>query len=78
MDPIRAQLATPELQRRKQIEQAKLEQKVESATIRVGRPLTPLEVHENQAENNRLHDLTEELDPVLVERRSEVEGDAAS
>lgn len=77
MDPIRAQLATPELQRRRQIEQAKLEQKVESATIRVGRPLSALEVHENQAENNRLHDLTEELDPVLMERRSEVEGEAA-
>lgn len=75
MDAIRAHLKTPEMLERRQLMQTHLDARVESAVIQVGRPLTAHEVHDNQLENNRLFDLTEELDPLLRSRREEVEED---
>lgn len=75
MDPIKAHMNSPEVQSRIQAQQVQLDKKVENAAIRVGRPLSALEVHENQLENNRLYDLTEELDPVLRQRKEEVENE---
>ena len=73
MDPIKAHLNSPDVLSRIQTQQVQLDKKVENAVLRSGRPLSALEVHQNQLENNRLYDLTEELDPILCQRQEDVQ-----
>ena len=73
MDPIKAHMNSPEVRSRIQAQQVQLDKKVEEASLRLGRPLSSVEVHENQLENNRLFDLTEALDPVLRQRKEDLE-----